>query len=85
MTNKVNYFELIDLGFKKVEVNDRVHFKQFGYPYFFLAYGEEDDQVTMEWSPVDREVNLYLNSRTYQKGLSLDEVKNIVKMLEEKF
>ena len=84
MTNKVNYLELIDLGFKRVEVKDRVHFKQFGYPYFFLSYGEEDDQVTMEWSPVDREVNLYLNSRTYQKGLSLNEVKDIVKILKEK-
>ena len=44
-------------------------------------YGENDDMVAMEWSPVDREVNLYLNSQTYRSGISLDEVKEIVKLL----
>jgi hypothetical protein len=80
---KVNYSDLINLGFEKVEITDKIHQSQFGYPYFILAYGEEDDQVSMEWSPISREVNLYLNSHTYQTGLSLDEVKDIIGMLTE--
>jgi hypothetical protein len=80
---KVNYSDLINLGFEKVEITDKIHQSQFGYPYFILAYGEEDDQVSMEWSPISREVNLYLNSHTYQTGLSLDEVKDIIRMLTE--
>ena len=81
---KVNYSDLVALGFKKVDCReDHVHLSQYGYPYFFLAYGEEGDQVTLEWSPVDRNVNLYLNSHTYQSGLSLSEVKKIVNMLKD--
>ena len=78
---KINYADLIDLGFRKVEFKDNVHLKQYGYPYFFLIYGKDDDMVIMEWSPVDREVNLYLNSQTYRSGISLDEVKEIVRLL----
>ena len=81
---KVNYSDLIEIGFKKINCSeDKVFLSQYGYPYFFLAYGEEDDQVTLEWSPVDRNVNLYLNSHTYQTGLSLSEVKKIVNMLKD--
>lgn len=79
---KVNYSDLVELGFKKMDIDDCVHQSQYGYPYFILTYGEEDDQVSMEWSPVSREVNLYLNSHTYQTGLSLDEVKKIIYMLD---
>ena len=78
---KINYADLIDLGFRKVDLTDNVHLKQYGYPYFYLIYGENDDMVIMEWSPVDREVNLYLNSQTYRSGFSLDEVKEIVRLL----
>ena len=78
---KINYADLIELGFRKVEFIDNVHLKQYGYPYFYLIYGEDDDMVIMEWSPVDREVNLYLNSQTYRSGISLDEVKEIVRLL----
>lgn len=79
---KVNYSDLVNLGFKKMEINDSVHQSQYGYPYFILTYGEEGEQVSMEWSPVSREVNLYLNSHTYQTGLSLNEVKKIIYMLD---
>lgn len=79
---KVNYSDLVELGFKKMDIDDCVHQSQYGYPYFILTYGEEDEQVSMEWSPVSREVNLYLNSHTYQTGLSLDEVKRIIYMLD---
>lgn len=84
MHNKVNYSDLIELGFKKIECSDDfVHIKKYGYPYFYLLYGDEDvNQVTMEWCPIEQDVNLYLNGNTYQKGLSLEEVKRIVEMLE---
>ena len=78
---KVNYSDLVELGFKKMDIDDCVHQSHYGYPYFILTYGEEGEQVSMEWSPVSREVNLYLNSHTYQTGLSLDEVKKIIYML----
>lgn len=75
--NKVNYADLLELGFKKVNCSDdRAHYHQYGYPYFFLSYG--NDMIIMEWSPTDREVNLYLNSHLYQKGLTLDEVKKVI-------
>ena len=80
---KVNYSDLLELGFEKVALDDYVHLSQYGYPYFILAYGKDNDQVSMEWSPVSREVNLYINSHTYQTGLSLNEVKKIIEMLEE--
>ena len=81
---KINYSDLLKLGFKRVDCEeDFCHKMQYGYPYFFLSYGEEGEQVSMEWSPTTREVNLYLNSQTYQTALTLVEVKKIVKMLEE--
>lgn len=81
---KINYSDLLKLGFKRVDCEEDVcHQKQYGYPYFFLVYGEEGEQVSMEWSPTTREVNLNLNSQTYQTALTLVEVKKIVKMLEE--
>lgn len=83
-TNKVNYSDLVGLGFKKIDFNDNVHLNQYGYPYFILSYGEVGDAVIMEWSPVTRQVNLYINSQTYREAISLDEVKHIKKMLETK-
>jgi hypothetical protein len=81
---KINYSDLLEIGFKRIDCEEDICYQmQYGYPYFFLAYGEEKDQVTMEWSPSTREVNLYLNSQTYQTALTLFEVKKIVKMLEE--
>lgn len=80
--NKVNYSDLVGLGFKKIDFNDNVHLKQYGYPYFILSYGDVGDTIIMEWSPVTREVNLYINSQTYREGISLDEVKHIIRMLE---
>ena len=85
---KVNYSELIELGFKHECINDNVHMEQYGYPYFILTYGYDEDDgceipaVTMEWSPVTREVNLYINSNTYRTGISLEEVKELIAMLE---
>lgn len=79
---KVNYSDLVELGFKKMEIDDCVHQSQYGYPYFILTYGEEGEQVSMEWSPVTRQVNLYINSQTYREAISLDEVKHIKQMLE---
>ena len=81
-TNKVNYSDLVEIGFKKIDFNDNVHLKQYGYPYFILSYGEVGDTVIMEWSPVTRQVNLYINSQTYREAISLDEVKHIKQMLE---
>lgn len=80
---KVDYTDLVELGFNKVELSDCVHFSQYGYPYFVLAYGESDDQISMEWSPITREVNLYINTHLYQSCLTIDEVKNIIDMLED--
>ena len=80
--SKVDYSDLIDLGFEKMEIEDYVHMTQYGYPYFILTYGNENDIISMEWSPVDREVNLYLNSRTYRRGISLEEVSQIINMLK---
>lgn len=81
---KVNYSDLVELGFEKVELGDSVHLSRYGYSYFILSYGKDDDQISMEWSPVSREVNLYINSHTYQSGLSLEEVKDIIDMIEDR-
>lgn len=81
---KVNYSDLIDLGFKKIEIHDYVHLSQYGYPYFILAYSESDDIISMEWSPVDCEVTLYINAQTYRRNISLEEVKDIIRMLNTK-
>lgn len=80
--NKVNYSDLLSLGFERIELKDKVHLSQYGYPYFILSYGNSDDILCMEWSPVSCEVNLYIKSRTYRTGISLEEVKHIVKLLE---
>lgn len=82
---KINYSDLLELGFKRIDCEEDVcHKSKYGYPYFFLVYGEEGEQVSMEWSPITREVNLYLNSHTYQTALTFYEVKKVVKMLEKK-
>ena len=80
--NKVNYADLVELGFQKMDMEDRVHLKQYGYDYFILYYGECDDMLYLEWSPTDREVNVYIYGQTYRTGISLEEVKKIVKLLE---
>ena len=80
---KVDYSDLVELGFKKNYLDDCVHLHQYGYRYFVLAYGDCDDKVSMEWSPISREVNLYINTHLYQSCLTIDEVKNIIDMLED--
>lgn len=82
---KVDYCDLLDLGFKRMEIDDSVHMMLYGYPYFILTYGEENDQVSMEWSPVDKEVTMYINSQTYKRGLTLEEVEKLVNMIETDF
>lgn len=82
---KVDYCDLVDLGFKRMDIDDSVHMMQYGYPYFILTYGEENDQVSMEWSPVDKEVTMYINSQTYKRGLTLEEVEKLVNMIEADF
>lgn len=82
---KVDYCDLVDLGFKKMDIDDSVHMMQYGYPYFILTYGEENDQVAMEWSPVDKVVTMYINSQTYKRGLTLEEVEKLVNMIEVDF
>lgn len=82
---KVDYCDLLDLGFKRMEIDDSVHMMLYGYPYFILTYGEENDQVSMEWSPVDKEVTMYINSQTYKRGLTLEEVEKLVNMIEADF
>ena len=82
---KVDYCDLVNLGFKKMDIDDSVHMMQYGYPYFILTYGEENDQVAMEWSPVDKEVTMYINSQTYKRGLTLEEVEKLVNMIEADF
>lgn len=79
--NKINYLDLVELGFRKVDLPDTVHLHKYGYNYFYLIYGKDGDRVTLEWSPTTREVNLYINSQTYRKALMLDEVKDVVRML----
>ena len=79
----VNYSDLVELGFRKINITDKIHEKQYGYPYYVMFYGLDDDQVTLEWSPVDRKCNLYLNAHTYQTGLSLEEVKEIITHLTD--
>ena len=39
----------------------------------------------MEWSPVDKEVTMYINSQTYKRGLTLEEVEKLVNMIEVDF
>ena len=34
----MNYSELIELGFKRTDVSDNVHFNEFGFQCFFLTY-----------------------------------------------
>lgn len=80
--NKVNYADLVELGFQKMNMEDRVHLKQYGYDYFILYYGECDDMLYLEWSPVSREVNVYIYAQTYRTGISLEEVKKIVELLK---
>ena len=80
--NKVNYADLVELGFQKMDMEDRVHLKQYGYDYFILYYGECDDMLYLEWSPVSREVNVYIYAQTYRTGISLEEVKKIVELLK---
>ena len=81
---KINYSDLLELGFKRIDCEEDVcHKMKYGYSYFFLVYGDEGEQVSMEWSPTTREVNFYLNSQIYQTALTLVEVKKIVKILEK--
>ena len=79
---KVNYADLVELGFRQINFNDKAHLKQYGYDYFVLFYGEDDDVLSMEWSPVSREVNVYIYAQTYRTGISLEEVKKIVELLK---
>lgn len=80
---KVDYADLLELGFNRVNMDDEIHRMKYGYPYFILAYGEDGEKICMEWSPITREVNLYINSHTYKEGISLDEVKRIIIMLND--
>lgn len=46
----MKYQELIDLGFKRTDVVDKVHFERTGNTYFYLNY-ELCNGVNAEWDP----------------------------------
>lgn len=73
---KIKYKDLVSRGFKRVELDCNVHCETFGYPSFVLAW--EKDNITLEWSPVDRKCNFYLNNNLLAKNISIGQIEEII-------
>lgn len=74
----MNYQTLIDLGFKRIDCKDNVHFKIYGWDYFILTRKltknrelsfspSEPDRVRL--LKLDKQSNILLSLDIYDEGL----------------
>ena len=86
---KFCYTDLIDRGFEREDVNDSVHFDQYGYYDFFLLKTLSKKRgVYMYWNPQSREVKVYKEAANGEelcwKWLeSLDEVDFFIELFDK--
>lgn len=78
---EINYKDLIDLGFKRIECKDEIFFNKYGFKYFFLSYN--NGSIGFNWGAITREVAMYINN-IYYKNVNLEELKKIINLLESK-
>lgn len=80
--NKHTYKSVIALGFKRDEsALYNVFFDKNGYKYFFCAY-KINRKYSLEWDCESRLVTLYKEHKTFKKDLSIDEIKEYIKLLK---
>lgn len=77
---EINYKDLIDLGFKRIECKDEIFFNKYGFKYFFLSYNK--GPIGFNWSSTTRKTAMYINNR-YYKDVKLEEVKKIIPLLKK--
>ena len=57
MTEKLDYKDLVELGFERVESHDLAWENRYGYEYFYLVY-KLTDSVSLLWFPETRQSEL---------------------------
>jgi hypothetical protein len=71
----MTYKDYIDLGFKRVDTNDRLHFEKTGNESFALEF-KVNKKVLIE-SPVTDKPRLYYNHK-FMCELTIEQVKQII-------
>jgi len=70
----IEYKDLIDLGFKKRNYSDSVHFDRYGYHSFALEkefhIQETKKVVLFEWHPTELKVNYWIGDRNLIKQIT---------------
>lgn len=91
ISTRITYKDLIDRGFKRIKVDDEVHFNQRGYKCFLLIKEFEFSKVEFSFNERDLTVDVYLlrdggfiiNTVVLKDVATLDEMLNEVDSLEQ--
>jgi hypothetical protein len=80
----MNYSELIQLGFKRTDVSDNVHFKRYGFEAFFLTY-DISKRHQMYWDVLEKDhVTLQRckpDGYTIQDTLIIEDIKTVGELI----
>jgi len=57
---KLNYTQVLDLGFKRIDVKDEIFFQQNGYHYFIVEL--KIGKYSFEWDTRTHEINMFKNN-----------------------
>ena len=87
----ITYKSLIDRGFKRIKVDDEIHFNQRGYKCFLVIKEFEFSNVEFSFNEYDLTVDVYLlrdggfivNTIVLKDITTLDEMLNEIDSLEQ--
>lgn len=84
---KINYKDVMDLGFEREDINDSIFFDQNGYNYFIvnkkLIESTAGETIELEWDSQTKQVTIHrydseANRLSKMDILSLKQLKEIV-------
>ena len=87
VSERINYADLIERGFNRIECHDTVFYDEMGYDYFVVQkviYKNHSKQVMLEWDTVNHHVNMIItdNDGGNIKGriddLTLEDIDNYI-------
>ena len=85
ISTRITYKDLIDRGFKRIKVDDEVHFNQRGYKCFLVVKEFEFSKVEFSFNECNLSVDVYLinDSGFILNTVVLKDIATLDSMLDE--
>lgn len=77
----ITFKRVCELGFKRLDIEDHVHFNQSGWVYFIMTKKIKKG-VHAEWSPVDHLVTVYKVGEEYDERFVIEDPKEFDLMMK---